>query len=715
MTSKTSFFKSLHEDVRHRVWVPALACVVFLLGLILSTLTIQSLSLQAENPDSYQAARLLSEITCMYNYRNFMLTIVAVTGAIICGIQGFSYLSSKCQLDFYHSLPVKREKFFLIRWVNGILFYFVPALVFSLLSCIVLAAFGFMSTPVLLAVISGLFHNLLIFLLVYHCAILACMVTGNILVALGFLVILSFYSFMITRLVPTFMDVYYTTYASFSTGLSYYLNYLSPAWLIFKLFTAPTVSLYTFTVIFSAVLLVLILMLYRMRASEAAGKAIAFSRLRPVLRIMIIIPIALYVGLVFGQLAPGFSAFWSIFGLLVFLVLLHAILEVIFDFDIHSAFHHKKELIACAVFSVAFMSIFLTDVLKLDEQIPSQHSVEAVYMDLPIDNDMNYTDLKTGNYIAITDYRENHAILSGDDLDKAYNLLAYRTAVQQPEAEAVVDEYSTADDYYDILNLNVRFVKTNGQSEYRNFLIVLKNAESALADVFNTASFKQGHYQIFDAACDDAFTTFTVTDATDHMMVRTTTGTNLFTAKETKECIDVLRNDISAFTYEQMTSEIPIGQVSFSAGEGSRVALQAYIYPSFTETIRWMEEHGIDFDAWKQKEMISLYISLNNKEDIQEYDASMLDEYFPGLAASTEDKIAAQSEVMLTDPKAIASILPYLYNEQYATRTQFNQAYADVHNATTTLTWKEGDDLYECYFVIDKACDLSAYLKGAEE
>ena len=123
MTSKTSFFNFLREDVRHRIWVPALACVVFLLGLIFSTLTVQDLSFQAANGmDSYLTARLVNQITCMYDHNNFLLTIVAVTGAIICGMQGFSYLTSKCQLDFYHSLPLKREKFFLIRWCNGVLF-----------------------------------------------------------------------------------------------------------------------------------------------------------------------------------------------------------------------------------------------------------------------------------------------------------------------------------------------------------------------------------------------------------------------------------------------------------------------------------------------------------------------------------------------------------------------------------------------------------------
>ena len=705
MTSKTSFFKFLREDVRHRIWVPALACVVFLLGLIFSTLTVQDLSFQAANGmDSYLAARLVNQITCMYDHKNFLLTIVAVTGAIICGMQGFSYLTSKCQLDFYHSLPLKREKFFLIRWCNGVLFYAVPAFVFSVLSCIMLAAFGFFSAPVLFSVVTGFLHNLLIFLLVYHSAILACMVTGNILVSLGLLGIMCIYTFTITKLVPTFMSVYYDTYANFSSGLAEYLNYLAPGWLIVNLFNAPTVGLYVFTIIFVAALLAVSVLVYRIRSSEAAGKAIAFSRLRSVLRILIVIPVALYIGLAFGQLAPGFSAFWSIFGLLVFLVLTHAILEVIFDFDIHSAFHHRKEMLACAVFCVAFTSVFLTDVLKLDEQIPSQHSVKAVYMDLPIDNDMSYSALKSANYVALTSYREEHAFLAGDDLDKAYDLLAYRSAIAQPQAEEVTDDRGE-ESYHNVLNLNVRFVKNNGQSEYRHFQFVLEDAEAALGAVYNTDTYKQGHYQILDSACEDAFTGMTVTDAADSMMIRSTTHTNLFTAKETSEFIDVLQKDVSAFTYEQLTSEIPIARVDFS-NEKTGANMQYYIYPSYTESIAWMKGKGIDFDSWKQREAISLYITKNQYEPVYEGDT----------AASIDNESAGGSPVVITDSKVIASIYPYLHNEYFAERTQFAQAHADIHKGVTaTITWKEGDDQTESYFVIDSACDLSTYIAASDE
>ena len=705
MTSKTSFFNSLREDVRHRIWVPSLACVVFLLGLIFSTLTVQDLSFQAANGmDSYLAARLVNQITCMYDHKNFLLTIVAVTGAIICGMQGFSYLTSKCQLDFYHSLPLKREKFFLIRWCNGVLFYAVPAFVFSVLSCIMLAAFGFFSAPVLFSVVTGFLHNLLIFLLVYHSAILACMVTGNILVSLGLLGIMCIYTFTITKLVPTFMSVYYDTYANFSSGLAEYLNYLAPGWLIVNLFNAPTVELYVFTIIFVAALLAVSMLVYRIRSSEAAGKAIAFSRLRSVLRILIVIPVALYIGLAFGQLAPGFSAFWSIFGLLVFLVLTHAILEVIFDFDIHSAFHHRKEMLACAVFCVAFTSVFLTDVLKLDEQIPSQHSVKAVYMDLPIDNDMSYSALKSANYVALTSYREEHAFLAGDDLDKAYDLLAYRSAIAQPQAEEITDDRGE-ERYHNVLNLNVRFVKNNGQSEYRHFQFVLEDAEAALGAVYDTATYKQGHYQILDSACKDAFSGMTVSDAADSMMVRSTTHTNLFTAKETSEFIDVLQKDVSAFTYEQLTSEIPIARVDFS-NENTGANMQYYIYPSYTGSIAWMKGKGIDFDSWKQREAISLYITKNQYEPVYEGDT----------AASIDNESAGGSPVVITDSKVIASIYPYLHNEYFATRTQFAEAHADIHSGVTaTITWKEGDDQIESYYVIDSSCDLSDYITASEE
>lgn len=723
MTSKTSFFKQLREDARHRIWVPALSCIVFLLGLVAATLMLQSIVInQGDISANYLQTRLNQETAMLFNSSNLLLSLVAVTGAVICALQGFSYLFNKQQLDFYHALPIRRQKLFIIRWANGVLFYVVPALIFSLLCLIVLAAFGLFNAPMLFAVGTGFLHNLLIFFVVYHTAILFCMLSGHILVSLGLLSIFSIYMFMIVELIPTFMSVYYTTYQNYSYGLSGYLSYLAPAYLVYKLLNVTTLPLLGYAVIFATVLFFGSIILYLRRPSETAGKAIAFSGLQPVIRVLIVVPVAIYIGLAFGQLASGSRAFWSIFGLLLFAVLIHMILNVIFAFDIHAALQHRKELAFSAIISVLFISVFAFNILKLDDQIPAQNSVEAVYMDLPVDNDVPYLNLQNGNYLGVTDYRESHAMLTGDELSKAYALLDYRMA-PPPTTTTAPTTYTDAEP--PVANLNVRFVKSNGHSEYRNFQFIMnENSIQALADVYNTTTYKQGHYQIFDASCDTVFDTFNAIDATENTIVRNTTHTNIFSASETKELMDVLRTDLSAFTLEQMINEIPLGTVSL---ENSKMlyTLDYRIYPSFTNTVTWLTDHGIDFGAWKESTPVSMTLYLNeppeNKDnadsDLYGYDDPTVDsgeENDSIYSSATSDDVS--SEYIITDPAAIRTIYPYLYSDSMNDRNVLSYQFGKLTYNTATITFKDPNtgNTYSACFSITNDCDLTMYTGKTE-
>ena len=723
MTSKTSFFKQLREDARHRIWVPALSCIVFLLGLVAATLMLQSIVInQGDISANYLQTRLNQETAMLFNSSNLLLSLVAITGAVICALQGFSYLFNKQQLDFYHALPIRRQKLFIIRWANGVLFYVVPALIFSLLCLIILAAFGLFNAPMLFAVGTGFLHNLLIFFVVYHTAIFFCMLSGHILVSLGLLSIFSIYMFMIVELIPTFMSVYYTTYQNYSYGLSGYLSYLAPAYLVYKLLNVTTLPLLGYAVIFATVLFFGSIILYLRRPSETAGKAIAFSGLQPVIRVLIVVPVAIYIGLAFGQLASGSRAFWSIFGLLLFAVLIHMILNVIFAFDIHAALQHRKELAFSAIISVLFISVFAFNILKLDDQIPAQNSVEAVYMDLPVDNDVPYLNLQNGNYLGVTDYRESHAMLTGDELSKAYALLDYRMAPPPPTTTAPTT-YTDAEP--PVANLNVRFVKSNGHSEYRNFQFIMnENSIQALADVYNTTTYKQGHYQIFDASCDTVFDTFNAIDATENTIVRNTTHTNIFSASETKELMDVLRTDLSAFTLEQMINEIPLGTVSL---ENSKMlyTMDYRIYPSFTNTVTWLTDHGIDFGAWKESTPVSMTLYLNeppeNKDnadsDLYGYDDSTVDsgeENDSIYSSATSDDVS--SEYIITDPAAIRTIYPYLYSDSMNDRNVLSYQFGKLTYNTATITFKDPNtgNTYSACFSITNDCDLTMYTGKTE-
>lgn len=712
MTSKTSFFNKLREDARHRIWVPALSSIVFILGLVAATLMVQSIVInQGDISANYLLSRLTEQAVMLFDASNLLLSLVAITGAIICALQGFSYLFNRRQLDFYHALPLKRQTLFLIRWTNGVLFYVVPALVFSVLSLFVLMAFRLFNVTMLFAVLTGFLHNLLIFLVVYHTAIFFCMLSGHILVALGLFGMFSIYMFMIVELVPTFMSVYYTTYQNFSYGLSGYLSYLAPAYLVFRLLNGPALQVYGYAVVFAAALFIGAMLLYLHRPSEAAGKAIAFKRLQPVLRILIEIPVAIYIGLAFGQVASGYRAFWSIFGLILFTVLIHMVLNVIFAFDIHAALQHRKELAFSAIVGVLFISVFAFNILKLDDQIPSENSVEAVYIDLPVDNDVPYINLQNGNYLGVTDYRESHAMLTGDDLSKAYALLDYRMAKTS---------YDETNSDSPVANLNVRFVKSNGHSEYRNFQFFMNESSvQSMADVFNTTTYKQGHYQIFDASCDTAFDTFNMIDATGNTIVRKTTNTNIFSAAETKELIDVLRTDLSTFTLAQKIEEIPLGTVSLE-NSNMLYTMDYRIYPSFTNTIAWLTDHGIDFDVWKESTPVSMTLYLNEtSEDTVDTDSDLYgvddstdmsyEEYDSTYASDTSGDVS--SEYIITDPDTIRSIYPYLCGHSMNARNVLSYQFGKLtyDNAVITFSDPNTGDTYSASFSITNDCDLTRY------
>ena len=71
MTSKTSFFNSLREDMRHRVWVPALACVVFLLSLIFFAVFLSS-DYYNQHIWKFSQTQIIKEIQAQPDYRSYV-------------------------------------------------------------------------------------------------------------------------------------------------------------------------------------------------------------------------------------------------------------------------------------------------------------------------------------------------------------------------------------------------------------------------------------------------------------------------------------------------------------------------------------------------------------------------------------------------------------------------------------------------------------------
>ena len=191
MTSKSSFLVSMKENSKRRLWVWIVSALAFMLAFpALTALTINGIARGSKwVAESYGSTiaeeiiheRLVGSMFSMMGMNTGMLFLTSAL-AVISAIQGFSYLYSRKKIDFYMGMPVKRKKRFLVIWLNGILLYMIPYFAGLAISLLIAAGNGAVNQSVFVSAAAAMLANSLLYLGVYHMAILAVMLTGNIVI-----------------------------------------------------------------------------------------------------------------------------------------------------------------------------------------------------------------------------------------------------------------------------------------------------------------------------------------------------------------------------------------------------------------------------------------------------------------------------------------------------------------------------------------------------
>ena len=97
---------------------------------------------------------------------SYVQLIVIVLGAVMAGVAAFSYLHSRQKVDFYHSLPVKRECMMGSQIAASFLLWFIPYVVSVFLAVCIGASNGHFSMSILKAAAAFAGMNILLFFLV---------------------------------------------------------------------------------------------------------------------------------------------------------------------------------------------------------------------------------------------------------------------------------------------------------------------------------------------------------------------------------------------------------------------------------------------------------------------------------------------------------------------------------------------------------------------
>lgn len=645
MTSKNSFWASSRENHKRRIWVWIVALLSQLL--VYGGMTIVYLSrIKSFYADGiYRTAQEFQE--AMYQaardaigFSDNVFPVTMILGAII-GIQGFSYLYDRRKVDLYHSVPVTKGRRFAVIYVNGLMIWLFSNLLGLFVGMIIAGTQGAVNTAVIADAGLSFLWNLFLFLVSYHIMLLSVMLTGNRFVTIGAYLVFGLFEICTNALhnamSGAYYDTYITTFVDSDPKFSPYYDCTAYVWRLKSLQEVGEKARLAFPImgkwaLLAAAFLALAWIAYRKRASEAAGKAIAFAWLKPFVKIAVAIPGALVIGLVVYDSSNANQTLMAL-GIIVGVILLCAALEVIYAFDIRCIVKHLPSSGIAVFGALAIFCTFKWDLTGYDSYIPAQNKVESIAISLDCYYD-NYWD-ENRNYISSDEYIKKHMFLN--DLEPVLAL-------------AEMGQQTASEDMKESRSLYVLYRLKSGREKARRIAVDYNDPKAAayLNEIFQTDEFKRGIYQVMtDENYCDGVTKITYSNGPARITV---------SPKEAETLRAAWIKDMEQFDYTLARDGMPCGEITLEYADYSQ--RQWYVYDTFAETIACLDRNEAFYPAKLNAEDIDYITVTNYHNELMQEDMEIGIEAREMAQAYDVDYTVKET---FTDPAQIEDILSSIH------------------------------------------------------
>lgn len=306
--------------------------------------------------------------------------------ALFFSIVMFSYLHNKKAVNFYHSLPVKREAHLLSSVAVSAAYYLISLFSCLFVTVLIMLGSGIGGALVPTAIRCFLF-NFSYFLFISAFFALFAVICGNSGAHFIFSVIGLIFVPAVHSLTMEFLTIGQTNLDTSNLYTDRMFGFESPAAFYFKIsknmISAGTGRFLLFVfgfILAAAAILFISILIYGKIGSEDSGRPIFFRRLGTVLKYVLAYAVMLGTGMLAYELTysklGNFLGF--VIGSLIFGFLAFAVINVIFECNKKKFFSGMRGFaILFAVFIVVFSFSFF-DPFKFNEKIPSVSSLESI-------------------------------------------------------------------------------------------------------------------------------------------------------------------------------------------------------------------------------------------------------------------------------------------------------------------------------------------------
>lgn len=720
MTSKHLYFKLFREDLKRKLWAGALLALAFFFSLpVPMAMVLPSYKLSEYVTMEQIIVRRTNNVRTMLGFGTSypVVAMLLFIAAVVMGIATFSYLHNKKQIDFYHSLPVKRSLWFLVNISTGI---FLPAAVYLaaiVLSLVVSTVNGVMPGLALSAAVSGFLLNMLYYTLTYITVVLAMMLTGTKIAAiLGSAVFFSFFP-AVNLLIRAYFQTFFQTYYDGVQGIFFRsLVKLSPISAIALALEKIDAGRIFSTVAAIILLSLLAFFLYEKRPSEAAGKTMAFNCSKGLIKVPLVLAFGIAGALFFHSIESSLG--WTIFGNIVGIVLSHCIIEVIYWGDFKKVFCHEKTLAACLAVSLAVLFSFYFDLFHYDTYVPKESQVAYASVDFNRDNWVTsiYDDPELeGMGVSV--------LQQGKIEDSTLVMALVREAIQQMEIEE--QEGDAGRDRLQKENLHrcrmdVCYTLKNRRKVYRTYAFYLDPVMDEVDKIYTDAAYKQALYpglRLDEAAAEN----IVYRDWNDNIQ-------HLEGSKEQQAAVlRAYQEEMTAMPLSQRKEENPFAEILLISSEdianienrrktddkeavhyqwGWYEGYYYPVYPSFAKTIQALEDCGVELkELFVTEDVEDITISGYGPFDgAEELDADIPRAEMTKSADEREEEAFCQN--IYDRPEDIEKILPVFIRDEKGWRN--GMAETDNRYEIVVKLKGKGKRIYHGYFKLNAVPDFVA-------
>lgn len=639
------------EKMRHSLWALCLFALLLFFTMTLPTaVSIQQLMERRRFADWTQAELLEEGIEKISNFLglgNGLTAIVVANMALVMAAVCFRYLHNKNQVDFYHSLPVRRPYLFAANFGAGVAGFLIAYFGNLLLSGLIAACSGFGSALVQPAVGAAVVMHCVFFLTVYAICILGHQLAGVTATGVlcgGVLLAGPLAAFGLFLVYASFF--FYNFYLPESLWMEIG-DRISPLW-AYLVRTFHPVEQYAGQIKWGGaalgwlaaglVIAALACWAYCRRPSEAAGKAISFRWPAAVLKYFAVLICTLGGGLLFRLIIGGLD--WMVVGFCLGGLLSHCLVEIIYHLDFKKLFTHIR---ALGLFALLFAGGYLClelDLMGYDAYLPRADQVQAVSVDLNWlgqDRDWRATDLEL---LDRQTYRQPETI-------EAALELCDMSRVMQGQ-----DEYRST---------VVRYTLKNGRQVYRKYSVPRRQASEQLMTLYSSQEYKENYLPLYRVdPADFQSAAFSPYRPSQQQQFLRQPG-------QAEELAQALRKDVDALQAQQIINKSPVCLITLSTdpdyGKEGRfdhesVEVTVPVYGSYENTLALLARQGIRVnEPLRPEEVEEAWLWVDQKEaDEEDWPAGEAAAYHTwidkGITQSRE-----RGEVRLTDWQQIQPLL----------------------------------------------------------